>query len=171
MSPELNASKSYLPVINSSIGSKVEETTGLIDATLPDEVIIKIFNYLGLATLVGGASLVSKKWNRLTKESSLWRNLPPIDYLWLANHINRRGNIQFPDGTVMTQQELYLKTIELDPRCVLAYSGLAATLPQGGSIKLPGGTVMTQQALYVKAIELDPRCRWQHPAIQWNGHD
>ena len=63
---------------------------------------------------------------------------------------------QMPNGMQMTQQQLYLKAIQLDPSCARAYVNLGVTLPPHGSIQLLDGTDMTKQQLYRKAIQLDP---------------
>ncbi|MGH2613501.1 MAG: tetratricopeptide repeat protein, partial [Rhabdochlamydiaceae bacterium] len=67
-----------------------------------------------------------------------------------------KKDIQLLDGTKMTQQQLYLKAIELDPRNSMAYNSLGNILRLGGSIQLLNGTEMTKQQLYLKAIELNP---------------
>ena len=50
----------------------------------------------------------------------------------------------------MTQQQLYLKAIELDPDNSYAYHCLATTLPNEGSIQLLNGIHMTKQQLLNK---------------------
>ena len=76
----------------------------------------------------------------------------------LANTLPSGGKIKLLDDTEMSQQELYLKTIQLDPKCAPAYNGLTNTLPSGGKIMLPDDTEMSQQELYLKTIQLDPKC-------------
>jgi hypothetical protein len=69
-----------------------------------------------------------------------------------------------PNGTQMaqqqfylkTKQELYLKSIALNPNNSRAYINLGATLPLNGHIQLLDGTQMTKQQLYLKSIQLDP---------------
>jgi hypothetical protein len=48
---------------------------------------------------------------------------------------------------VMTKQALYVKAIDLDPRCASAYYGLARTLPPESIIQLLDGTLMTWEDL------------------------
>ncbi|EFA78924.1 hypothetical protein PPL_08392 [Heterostelium album PN500] len=56
----------------------------------------------------------------------------------------------------MTQQQLYLKSIDCGPTGSNSYNKLANTLSsEGESITLNNGQSMTQQ-LYLKAIECDP---------------
>eukprot|EP00029_Vermamoeba_vermiformis_P003578 TRINITY_DN1411_c0_g1_i1.p1 TRINITY_DN1411_c0_g1~~TRINITY_DN1411_c0_g1_i1.p1 ORF type:complete len:559 (+),score=71.45 TRINITY_DN1411_c0_g1_i1:81-1757(+) len=59
-------------------------------------------------------------------------------------------------GLDMTQQQLCLKAIDLDPRYSYPYHHLGFSLPAGRSIKLLNGTQITQQQLYLKAVDLDP---------------
>jgi hypothetical protein len=64
-------------------------------------------------------------------------------YYNLAKSLSQGTNVQLLDGKVMTQQQLYLKTLELNPSCASAYSHLANILPLGQSIQLHDGKVMT----------------------------
>jgi len=55
----------------------------------------------------------------------------------------------------MTQQQLLLKAIQLEPNLAWLFSALAITLQPGQSIDV-NGTTMNQQQFYVKAIQLEP---------------
>lgn len=57
-------------------------------------------------------------------------------------------------GQKVTQQQLYVKAIELNPTQANAYNTLGVTLPTGGKVQLLNGTEMTQQQLYANAREL-----------------
>lgn len=56
----------------------------------------------------------------------------------------------------MTDRQLYLIAISLDPNDGNAYANLAMTLPLGCSIKLENGTIMNRKELFLKAIKTDP---------------
>ncbi|MFA6038528.1 MAG: hypothetical protein WC748_10465 [Legionellales bacterium] len=73
----------------------------------------------------------------------------------LARSLPADGTIKLLDGTTMTDQELYLKAIDLDNKIAEAYYRLAYTFPAEGTIKLLDGTTMTDQELYLKTIDLD----------------
>ncbi len=83
----------------------------------------------------------------------------------------------------MTQAQLFLKAIDLDPSFSYPYYTLGANLPSGGSIQLLNGTTMTEAQLLSKSdrlnsslsqayFNLEPICLVRkRPAAQWNDDD
>ncbi len=84
----------------------------------------------------------------------------------------------------MTQAQLYLKAIDLNPSFSNAYNNLELLCPMEGSTQLLNGTTMTQAQLYLKAIDLNPSYSQAYhnlgtalpdggstPAAQWHDHD
>jgi hypothetical protein len=55
----------------------------------------------------------------------------------------------------MTQQELYLKAIELNPRDPKGYHLLSLTVPEEGRIRLLNGKLMTKRELTHKSWDLE----------------
>lgn len=78
------------------------------------------------------------------------------DFIEAGKKLRLDEKIQFPDGTEMSQEEIFLKAIELDPDCSSAYNYLGTICDALSKIKLPDGAEMTQQQLFLKAIEKDP---------------
>src|SRR3546814_10912151 len=58
------------------------------------------------------------------------------------------------DGTAWTEQQLYLKSIDLTPSST-SYNNLGCTLRTGERISLLDGSVLTKKQLYLKAVYLD----------------
>lgn len=56
----------------------------------------------------------------------------------------------------MTQQQLFLKAISLDPEFALTYECLASSLSKGERVTMLDGATMTQEELYSKAKTLKP---------------
>jgi hypothetical protein len=57
----------------------------------------------------------------------------------------------------MTEQQLLLEALKINPEDVEACKALEETLPFGGSIRLNDGKVMSKQELSLKAIEINPK--------------
>lgn len=72
------------------------------------------------------------------------------DFMQMGIALHLDGKAEFPDGTEMTQEQVFLKAIELDPVCSNAYNYLGAICDAKSKIKLPDGTEMTQQELFSK---------------------
>lgn len=57
----------------------------------------------------------------------------------------------------MTQQELFVKAIKMNPKKIEAYIALGRSLPLGGTIEMDKDTTLTQYDLYRKALELNEK--------------
>lgn len=79
------------------------------------------------------------------------------DFIEAGKTLRLDEKVRFPDGTEMSQEEVFLKAIELDPDCSVAYNYLGTICDAKSKIKLPDGTEMTQQQLFLQAIEKDPK--------------
>lgn len=80
-----------------------------------------------------------------------------ILYVNLGLKMGAQGimTVTFADGRVMSEHQLYVKALELDPKCSYAYSAIAASLNKRLVFTFPNGFQMNKQQLYLKAIELD----------------
>lgn len=74
----------------------------------------------------------------------------------LALILASNESVKLPNGTSMTEQQLYLKAIDLDPSYSSAYYNLGNTLAAGTNIYLLKGICMTKQQLFLKTIDLNP---------------
>lgn len=77
------------------------------------------------------------------------------DYLELGKSLKLGGKAKFPDGSELTQEQLFLKVLELEPQFAAAYNCLGTIIDAKSKIKLPDGKELSQQELFLKAIELD----------------
>lgn len=77
------------------------------------------------------------------------------DYVEAAMTLHLDEKIEFPDGTQMSQEEVLLKAIELDPDHAMAYNLLGTICDAKSKISLPDGTEKNQRELFLKALELD----------------
>ena len=60
-----------------------------------------------------------------------------------------------PGVGAMSQRELYLKAIDLDPGFADAYYDLGVLLSGAETVTVPGVGAMSKRELYLKAIDLD----------------
>lgn len=73
----------------------------------------------------------------------------------LAATLTSGKSIRLFNDTIMTQKELYVKSIKLNPNYFRTYSDLGTILNNKEHISLPSGE-MTRQKLYLKTIHLEP---------------
>lgn len=78
-------------------------------------------------------------------------------YLDLASNLKKtgQGQVQLPNGTTMTKEELCLEAIKHNCKNGKAYYKLANLLPTGGHAVLLNGGKMSKVELYEEAIKLD----------------
>ncbi len=93
----------------------------------------------------------------ITKEPNHERSTRAYSILGFL--FSKEEELHFPDGTLMTKQQLLLKAMERNSldALALAYHGLALTIPAESQLKLPQWGVFTQQGLFLRAVEIGPK--------------
>lgn len=72
-----------------------------------------------------------------------------------AGVLSDSSKAKFSDGSILTEKECYVKSIELKPDFADPYGNLATCLEKGETVEFNGMT-WNEQALYIRAIELSP---------------
>lgn len=75
----LTPGKSYLSSVSDDchVNNDISDTVGI--QSLPDEVLTKVFSHLNPQELCRSAQ-VSRRWNRLAFDGSLWTKLYPVSW-------------------------------------------------------------------------------------------
>lgn len=77
------------------------------------------------------------------------------DFIELGKTLPLDGKVEFPDGSEMTQEEVFLEAIKRDPENSDAYNYLGTIIDALSKVTLPDGTEMNQQELFLMALEKD----------------
>jgi tetratricopeptide (TPR) repeat protein len=73
-------------------------------------------------------------------------------------------NVPLSDGRTLSERELYLEALTLDPNMAIAFNNLGGDLSRTERIKLPDGRMLGRQELYMEAL----RCSNTHAAAYCN---